>query len=130
MAKSGSYGVKELQNEFISIIKKDYPKYATDLLNEMANRTLNRVKKKTPVDTGQLRRSWQIGSIYKKSGDYFVEVFTDVDYAQHMEYGHKLRNGRWQKGVFMLTLSIKELEKDMPKLVKKFYNKLLKELKL
>lgn len=131
-----TYGVKELQNELISIIKKDYPKEAQKLLFLMANRTLARVKKKTPVDEGILRRSWQLGDTYKNGDDYFIELFTDEDYGQHVEFGHKtgLKSGNsgtaFVKGKFMLTLSIKELENEMPRLVKKFYNKLFEELKM
>lgn len=130
MAKLKTFGVKELQQEFMSIAKKDFPHLVDKMLHEMANRTLNRVKKKTPVDTGQARRSWQVGNLYKKNDDYYIEVFTDISYMKSLEFGHQYPNGNWYRGKFMLTLSIKELENDMPNLVRKFYNTLLKELRM
>ena len=148
--KNGSYGVGVVTKEFLTIIKKEYPREAQKLLFIMANRTLARVKKKTPVDSGQARRSWQVGDTFKKGDEYFIEVFSDIavldgydkSYVELLEFGYqqsrgnfipkfgKSSTGKFIKGKFMLTLSLKELGNEMPILVKKFYNELLKELKL
>ena len=44
-----------------------------------------RVKKATPVDTGNLRRSWQ-----NDIKPFVGEVFSDVEYAEPVAYGTSL----------------------------------------
>ena len=48
------------------------------------------------VDTGNYRRNWNAESGLIAPETYAIEASNNVDYASHLEYGHKLRNGgRW-----------------------------------
>ena len=94
---------------------------------------------KTPVDTGELRRSWTVGDIRKQGDCYYIEVINPLEYAQYVEYGHRQTPGRyvpaigkrlkksWVQGKFMLTLSENEIQRDMDKIIKQKLIQLLKE---
>ena len=50
-------------------------------------------KQRAPVDTGMLKRS--IHSVLEADGEEtVVRVGTNVEYAIHVEYGHRTRGGR------------------------------------
>ena len=81
---------------------------------------LRNTKQRTPVDTGQLRRSWQL-----EKGDLYVKLYNNVEYAQFIEYGHRTRGGKsYVEGVYMLKTSFektkKDFENDLEKLFKQY----------
>ena len=81
---------------------------------------LRNTKLKSPVDTGQLRRSWQL-----EKGDLYVKIFSSCEYVKHVEYGHRTRGGKsYVEGVYMLKTSFekteKDFENDLEKLLKKY----------
>ena len=51
------------------------------------------VRENTPIDTGELRSSWEKSPVHHRRAaahgedTYEVEVFTEVDYAPHVEHG-------------------------------------------
>ena len=90
-------------------------KILSDNFNDEANKTLDKisqkliakVKLKTPVDSGTLRRSWRV----KSEGQLARIVYNNVHYAPHIEYGHRTRGGKsFVDGRYMLTKSVKEIE--------------------
>ena len=81
---------------------------------------LRNTKLKSPVDTGQLRRSWQL-----EKGDLYVRIFSSCEYVKHVEWGHRTRGGKsYVEGVYMLKTSFektkKDFENDLEKLFKKY----------
>lgn len=82
------------------IRKIDYQKIINNNLTEIFNRGKDRGtpknKGRTPFKTGELRMS--LG----KSGD---EVGYDKDYAPHVEYGHRTKNGGYVEGQHFLQLN-------------------------
>ena len=52
---------------------------------------LGEVKMETPVDTGRLRAAWT----RTKTQDGRTEIGNPVQYAAHVEYGHRQRVGRY-----------------------------------
>ena len=81
---------------------------------------LRNTKLKSPVDTGQLRRSWQL-----EKGDLYIKIFNNVSYSIFIEYGHRTRGGKsYVEGVYMLKTSFektkKDFENDLEKLLKKY----------
>ena len=75
---------------------------------------------KSPVDTGQLRRSWQL-----EKGDLYIKIFNNVSYSIFIEYGHRTRGGKsYVEGVYMLKTSFEKTEEkftnDLEKLLKKY----------
>lgn len=74
-----------------------------------------KTKERTPVDTGHLRDNWQIGAIEKRGDEYYIEVYNNVEYAEPVEYGHRLRGGKgFKEGVHMLELSLQEVQRQLP----------------
>lgn len=99
---------------------------------EVATRVFQATVKNTPVDTGFLRKSWNIDDIKKKGSVYEIEISNDVEYASYVEYGHRIVRGGntlgWKDGVFMLTISEKNLEKVMDRIFQRKFEKRFKEL--
>lgn len=100
---------------------------------------LNIVVDKTPVDTGTLRGDWN----FEVDGNKGV-LFNDLEYAPHVEYGHRLRGkdgkkrrvkkgyirkdgkkkGSMVEGVYMLRDTMNELDSKLDK-YQKYYIKRL-----
>lgn len=91
---------------------------------------------------GTLRRGWTTTPLEKTGVQYRIDVINPTKYAIYVEYGHRQTPGRyvpqigkrlkegWVKGKFMLTISVQELEQQMPALLeKKLYAKLKEALK-
>lgn len=91
-------------------------RFIRDFLMEMAMRSMRKIKKRTPVDTGELRNSWQLGNVERRGNAYQVELFSNLHYAGFVEYGH--RSGpdltKWVEGRFMMTISMQEIERELP----------------
>ena len=83
---------------------------ASKRLNNISQKLIKKVKLKTPVDSGLLRRSWRS----KKEGDLARIVYNNVHYAPHIEYGHRTRGGKsFVDGKYMLTKSVQEIESEL-----------------
>ena len=107
--------IKDL-NKMDDNIKKELQK----LIEKYGGLILRGVKQKTPVDTGMLRRSWQL-----EKGDLYVKIFNNVEYGIFIEYGHRTRGGKsYVEGVYMLKTTfekqIKNFESDLEKLLEKY----------
>lgn len=72
-------------------------------------------KKYAPKDTGLLRRSIA-ARVVSDGGDVVGQVGTNVHYAIHVEYGHRIRDGNKNKpgrikyvpGVYFLSRALRE----------------------
>ena len=67
-----------------------------------------RVKNKTPVDTGRLRNSWT-----STVSGATAEIFTPVEYAPYVEFGHRVKihgkfTGNVVPGRYMLRDGVQE----------------------
>ena len=112
--------------------KTDLDAFYRQAAKELAARLLTMVKKRTPVDTGALRRGWTIGEVKAVEGGYEVEVLNPTEYASYVEFGHRTRlnpeGGRgWVKGRFMLQISSDELEAMAPKILERKLKKFLSQ---
>lgn len=74
------------------------PDVVDRFLDQEAEVIRGRVQNNTPVDTGLLRGRW---SHTTASGGQ-CQIYNNVDYAAHVEYGHRTRNGGFVKGRKML----------------------------
>lgn len=93
---------------------KDFDAFLRDFLLEQGLRVIAKTKPRTPVDTGALRNMWSVGEV-RATGQYLeVELINNAEYASFVEYGHRLVNGAWQDGRFMLTISMDEVQRQMP----------------
>ena len=90
----------------------NFEKEASKKLDIIASKLIAKVKLKSPVDSGLLRRSWQP----KKINNLERLVFNNVKYASHVNYGHRTRGGKsFIDGVYMLEKSVKEIEQELDK---------------
>ena len=119
-------------------MESDFVKELQKLVEKHGGILLRNTKMKSPVNTGQLRRSWEL-----EKGDLYVKVFTNTSYAIHIEYGHRTRQGTghnnpgkkykykpkpngiaYIEGVYMLKTSFEKTKKnfieDLDKLLKKY----------
>ncbi len=86
---------------------------------------------------GELRRNWTAGSAKMEAGVCKASVTNSKQYASYVEYGHRQTPGRfvpalgrrlkkgWVKGKFMMTKSRKELEPDIPGIIRRRFKKFM-----
>jgi len=138
MAKWGKFDFSEFRRLAESFQKAAdgnvMDQFVRDLLAEMAMRSVNKIKRRMTdqkiVDTGQLRRSWQVGSVEKQGDAYTVEIYNPVEYAPFVEYGHRTGPNltKWVQGRFMMTISMNEIERELPAYLEKRMTQKLKEI--
>lgn len=121
MARNG-FDVRELEKFRDNLVEFEnkLDVFISDCAKELTARLLREVIKRTPVKTGTLRRSWQVGEININGDVYTVSVINQTEYAMYVEYGHRTRNGGWSSGRFMLTISAEEIQRKSPQIIEKF----------
>ncbi|MBB6632764.1 HK97 gp10 family phage protein [Cohnella thailandensis] len=134
MAKWGSFDFGELKRMAGAFQKaldeRVIERFIRDFLLEMAMRSLRKIKKRTPVDSGDLRRNWQVGRVERQGDAYVVEIYNNTDYAQFVEFGHRTGADltQWVEGRFMMTISMQEIERELPRYLDKRMAELLNDL--
>jgi hypothetical protein len=123
-------------------IKVEFPEEIETEILKLANKLLRKVKQRTPVgDTGDLRRNWHIGDVVREGDSWYIEVYNNLEYAPHVEFGHRTRLGvtsnpdkympkgtiAYVPGVHMLKISIEELNAQLPGEMKRWLSKVLGE---
>ena len=109
------------------VVPKVFEKVAKKAGIKFVNEAKDKTKKEGLVDTGAYRDHWSadIGEIKQKF--WVVRGLNSMDYASHLEEGHKLRNGGRWKGRFVGKYALekarefahKELENELGSLYKK-----------
>ena len=126
-----------LQKLFDAYAKKleelgqDVPKIFAKVAKKGAIKFANEAKDITDaeklVDTGAYKRSWHAEAIEPTPEVYGVLCENNMEYASHLEFGHKLRNGKRWKGRFVgrraldetHVYCIEQLDKEVIKAMKK-----------
>lgn len=145
MARWGKVDYKQLQQfsqKLEQLQQVDIDQFCREMAEELATRLLRKAVKRTPADMGTLEQGWTTTPLKKTGVQYCIDVINPTEYAIYVEYGHRQTPGRyvpqtgkrlkegWVKGRFMLTISVQELEHQMPSLLeKKLYAKLKEVLK-
>lgn len=98
------------------------------------------VRENTPVDTGDLRRSWELTGPDKKGLKFEMDLANPLEYAAHIEYGHRQEPGRFVpaigkrlkadfvKGYYMLRDGTNRLEESLRPTVQKEVRKAIESL--
>lgn len=107
-------------------LQSDLKNFMQQFLGTEAQKVISRTKSRTPVDTGALKASWQIGKIEITNNKYSVDILNNMDYASFVEYGTVERNWKYKDGVFMLTKSINEVEQKIHQDFDKQFTRFLK----
>lgn len=98
-------------------------------VDNLANRVVALAKKRTPVDTGNLRRNFFIDGAEESDEEYKVTVINNVEYASYVEYGHRTRNHRgWAEGKFMLESAVEKVDKNAKRYIKGIVVRALSEM--
>lgn len=103
-------------------------------LSEAVALALRKVKERTPVRSGTLRREWKVTDITKEGDNWVVTLYNDTEYAPYVEYGHRTRLNRktgerhWVDGQFMMKISCDEVKADMNHIVQKHVMAMLAEM--
>ena len=96
---------------------------------KVAARHLATIIKNTPVDTGNLRRSWEV-DVKEEANGYLVTISTEIEYALYVENGHRImKNGDpvgFLKGQFFVKKSEINTEGKIQKIVDTEIEKILK----
>ena len=104
-------GIDNIQNNFHGDLQRLIEKHGGILLRN--------TKMKTPVDTGQLRRSWEL-----EKGDLYVKLMNRTSYGIFIEFGHRTRGGKsYVEGVYMLKTSFEKTKKDFENDLEKLFEK-------
>ena len=90
---------------------QEFQRLVLDIAHELQGRLSSDL---TPKDTGHLRGSWTVGDIVRKGGEYVVEVYTDLEYADPVNYGHRTRGGGYVPGAHMMEISLAQVEERLP----------------
>ena len=117
-----NFEIKGIDNflKDINNIQSNFHGDLQKLIEKHGGILLRNTKMKSPVDTGQLRRSWEL-----EKGDLYVKLMNRTSYAIYLEYGHRTRGGKsYVEGVYMLKTSFektkKDFENDLEKLFKQY----------
>lgn len=148
MAKWGKFDITEFKRLSESLQQaldeRVIERFIREFVLKMAYRAERKIKKRTPVANGQLRRAWTVGKVERRGKAYVVEIFNNTEYASFVENGFRAhwvpgywegdtfiydptaksgmqvgkKNG-WVEGRFMMAISMKEIERELPKYLAK-----------
>lgn len=110
-------GLDEAEQALTEMIERDYPEAFKNIVIQIAWELQGRVKEHTPVDTSYLQDRWFVGDLIKTGTTYYIEVYNNVEYALHVEEGHRKRRNKngeskgFVKGAHMMKLSLEEVNK-------------------
>lgn len=108
-------GFDAMEKKLTQMIEQEYPAEFKKLVIQIAYELQDRVKENTPRKTGRLQDSWKVGKVEKRGDEYYIEVYTEVDYAEPVEYGHRKSGGKgFVKGKHMMEISLDEVNQRLP----------------
>ena len=120
--------------------EKDFTAFISDFLLEMGLRALTKATKNTDatkdslqnptVRTRHLKGSWDLKEVKVDGINVSITIYNTADYAEYVEYGHRYRTKDgwgYTRPYYMLTRSIKDIEKEIPKRFNMQFTKFLKE---
>ena len=84
--------LQRLQRRIEELQRADMDAFCRKMAKELAARLLRKATLRTPVDTGYLRRGWDIGEVRKNGDSYEIEIINSVEYANYVEFGHRTRD--------------------------------------
>ena len=116
-------GLDALEQQLAQMIEKEFPREFEALVIKIDYELQARVKDENPHKTGRLQDSWKVGKIKKIGDEYYIEVYTNVDYAEPVEYGHRTRDGKgFVKGVHMMEIALADIAEQLPAFLQEWLN--------
>jgi hypothetical protein len=125
------YSDMKLFKENIIELNKIAHQVQMKVASRVAQLAIRKVKKMTPVDTGDLRNNWKF-YVVKKGDTFFIHVYNQLEYASFVENGHRIvvagQTVGWVEGKFMLKLTRDEMERIAPNMWKKELEKEMRRI--
>ncbi len=115
-------GLDWLEKTLIDMTYNKYPKEFEAMMIKLAYELQGATKEKTPVKTNRLRSAWRVGKVKRKGDEIFIEVYNNVEYAEFVEYGHRVGENGYKEGEHMLEISLKEIESKLTPYLKSWIN--------
>lgn len=124
---------RAMADRFHSAVEiKASEQFTREVLQELGNMLLRSTKRRTPVDTGLLRRTWFITAVRQRGDVFEIEIYNNTEYAPWVENGHRVvvhgETVGWCEGFFMLLLSMIDVERLAPEVIGKRSNQFLRRL--
>lgn len=111
---------KDMQAEFDEFLK--------NWITKQGNIVLIDTKANTPVDTGNLRNSWNLGNYQRQGNKAQIGINNSAEYASFIEYGTPRRpNWKWADGAKMMTKAVYKQSEKMPDDFDKAFTAFLKQ---
>ena len=116
---------------------REFDNWLHKFLYNEGMRFIAEVKRRTPVDTGDLRNHWKLaGGITREGDDLHVWFVNPMYYATFVEYGHAKPykagaapgSADWVEGYFMMTVSLEVIYRNMPARFEREFNKFITSL--
>ncbi len=126
---SSTFGFQEFINK-INITQKQMSNVINETLEESATECVAEVQVRTPVRTGNLRRSWNHGEVEIENNTHYIEIGSALEYAPAVENGYKQDVGKYipaigkklvkeyVPGKYMLRDSLTIAKADLPNKLK------------
>ena len=135
------HGLDEFEQLLLSVAKEKYPKEAKKEIKKIANLALAAAKTITPRGpTGNLRKGWKLGKVYKRENNYWAVVKNIAPHAHLLEFGHDIvvggklgRGGRvvgFVPGKYILERTIRVTESNLPSEIRRWLESLVDEMRL
>lgn len=98
-------------------------------MKKLAVESQRKVSSRTPVDSGNLRRGWQIDNATYGGGSFSFTLANNIEYAPFVENGHRTRGGGgWVEGQFFLKNTIVEIQGEFPTIWQPIFDNALRGL--
>ena len=132
--------IKKLREQLERYNKFDKKSLMKEIIKEIAEELKETAIEKSPKDTGKLKDSWKMTEVEDHGNYVEIIVYNPVDYASHVEYGHKQEVGRYVHkigkrlvrdyipGQHFLKKSVEIVDDEAPEIVKRKLKKALEDL--
>jgi hypothetical protein len=126
----------------LNYLKENFPKELEQFLIDVSKSLDKAVTKRSPVLTGDLKGSWKITKIAREGDKMYITIYNDatteyegrqVPLAPFVEFGHKIVDTEGNvhgkvDGFYMLTASIKAINRQIPRRLRKLFDRLVEGL--
>ncbi|MED0737868.1 HK97 gp10 family phage protein [Aneurinibacillus thermoaerophilus] len=107
-------GLDIFERMLLQRVIREMPEKVERKLTELAFKYLAAVRPLTPWETGNLRNSIQVTEVKQIGDEFVIVVGTNVHYAAHVEYGHRIKRGTeyvgFVQGFHMFEIPLKQME--------------------
>lgn len=125
-------GFDGFDKALLDMVNVEYPNALRQEIVKLAGELHAAVTERTPAilprkSSGHLKNHWKISLPKRVGNEYIIEVSNNVNYAGHVEHGHRTKNGKFVEGAHMMQISLAELEERLPDELKQWLDDFISE---